>query len=95
MAVADGSRITTLISGSTRPHKTAGCLPRCGAWVAHGRRLTSGIIFCFTGDLEFLRDMYNVLKGAVQFFLDFIVEKDGYLVTSPSLSPEHVQTAEW
>jgi len=45
--------------------------------------------FRFTGDLEFLRDMYGVLKGAVQFFLDFLVEKDGYLVTSPSLSPEN------
>lgn len=43
----------------------------------------------FTGDMNFLQDMYGVLKGAVQFFLDFLVEKDCYLVTNPSLSPEN------
>ena len=45
--------------------------------------------FDFTGDLAFLERTYDVLRGSVRFFLDFMIEKDGYMVTSPSLSPEN------
>lgn len=46
--------------------------------------------YAFTGDKEFLREMYPVLRGAAAFMLDFLVEdKDGCLVTAPSISPEN------
>lgn len=45
----------------------------------------------FTRDLSYLRDTaYPVVRGAVLFVLDFLVESpEGYLVTSPSHSPEN------
>lgn len=43
----------------------------------------------YTLDLEFLKKSYPVMCEAALFFLDFLVEKDGYLVTCPSLSPEN------
>ena len=45
--------------------------------------------FEFTGDVAFLERAYGVLRGSVEFFLDFMLERDGYMVTSPSLSPEN------
>lgn len=46
--------------------------------------------YAFSGDSRFLRDdAYPVMKGASEFFLDWLVEGDnGHLVTSPSTSPE-------
>jgi alpha-L-fucosidase 2 len=46
--------------------------------------------FAFGGDKVFLRDRaYPVMKGAAEFYLDFLVpNENGYLVTSPSASPE-------
>lgn len=45
----------------------------------------------FTGDKTFLQERaYPLMKGAAQFYLDWLIEdKDGYLVVSPSLSPEN------
>ncbi|GAB3803183.1 glycoside hydrolase family 95 protein [Spirosoma humi] len=45
----------------------------------------------FTDDKNFLRETaYPLMKGAAQFYLDWLVEdKDGYLVVSPSVSPEN------
>ena len=43
----------------------------------------------FTGDGATLKRMFPVLRGCVEFFVDFLVDKDGYKVTSPSLSPEN------
>lgn len=60
--------------------------PMAGAW------LCSHIWehFQFTKDIEFLKDMYPILKEAVLFLVDWIIEdKDGYLVTCPSISPEN------
>jgi alpha-L-fucosidase 2 len=47
--------------------------------------------YLFTGDKEFLKDVYPVMKGNVEFFLDFLVRdpKRGWLVTNPSTSPEN------
>ncbi|MCR5217635.1 glycoside hydrolase N-terminal domain-containing protein [Treponema sp.] len=46
--------------------------------------------YIHTGDMEFLRDMYPALKGCVEFLMDFLQkDKDGYLVTNPSISPEN------
>ncbi|GAB3011408.1 glycoside hydrolase family 95 protein [Spirosoma pulveris] len=45
----------------------------------------------FTGDKKFLRESaYPIMKGAALFYLDWLIaDKDGYLVVSPSVSPEN------
>jgi hypothetical protein len=47
--------------------------------------------FQFTGNREFLRRMFPVLRGCVGFLIDFLVEDATmeYLITSPSVSPEN------
>ena len=64
-----------------------GMFPNGGAWLAthlweHYR---------FTGDKAFLERWYPVLKGAAQFYLDYmqVDPRNGYLVVVPSVSPEH------
>ena len=58
-----------------------------GAWVA--QHLFEH--YRFTDDKAFLRGYaYPLMKGAAEFVLDWLVEdKNGYLVTSPSTSPEN------
>ncbi len=44
----------------------------------------------FTYDKDFLDKSYETMKESADFFLDFLVEtEEGYLVTSPSVSPEN------
>ncbi|MEO5889965.1 MAG: glycoside hydrolase family 95 protein [Ferruginibacter sp.] len=45
----------------------------------------------FTGDKKFLKETaYPLMKGAAEFCIDWLVEdKNGYLVTAPSFSPEN------
>jgi alpha-L-fucosidase 2 len=47
--------------------------------------------YLFTGDREFLKRYYPVMKGSAEFFLDFLIAhpKYGWLVTNPSTSPEN------
>jgi alpha-L-fucosidase 2 len=47
--------------------------------------------YSFSGDKKFLADYaYPLMKGAAMFTLDWLVEdKNGYLVTAPSTTPEH------
>lgn len=47
--------------------------------------------YLFTGDKKFLKEWYPILKGAAEFYLDFMVTdpNNGYLVVAPSVSPEH------
>jgi alpha-L-fucosidase 2 len=47
--------------------------------------------YLYTGDVDYLREVYPILKGSVEFFLDFLVEhpQHGWLVTNPSTSPEN------
>ena len=61
------------------------CWPIGGAWVSthiweH---------YSFSQDKQFLRETYPIMKGAVRFFQQWMIEKDGYLITSPSTSPEN------
>ena len=44
----------------------------------------------FTRDRAALQRDYPVLKGAAQFCLSVLIEKDGELITSPSTSPENL-----
>lgn len=66
---------------------TWGMFPTGGAW------LTTHIWqhYLFTGDRQFLADNYDVMKGAADFLLDYlqIHPKYGWLVTVPTVSPEH------
>ncbi len=43
----------------------------------------------YTKDKEFLREYYPVMREAALFFLDFMIEHEGYLKTCPSVSPEN------
>ena len=45
----------------------------------------------FTGDRQYLKEIYPVLKGAALFYSDMLVRdaQTGWLVTSPSSSPEN------
>ncbi len=64
-----------------------GMWPNGGAWLA--QHLWEH--YLYTGDKEFLKGAYSVLKGSADFFLDFLVEHPTYkwMVTCPSNSPEH------
>ncbi len=64
---------------------TWGMFPNGGAW------LTTHIWdhYLYTLDQEFLREYYPILKGAAEFYLDYMVEHDGELIIAPSTSPEH------
>lgn len=77
---------------ATAPVDSAGT----GVWPTGGAWLSTHLWehYQFTGDREFLRDVYPVLKGASEFFLDTLVPepKRGWLVTNPSHSPEHEGT---
>lgn len=50
--------------------------------------------YLYTGDLAFLKEYYPVLKEAVRFFFDFLIEVDGAYVTCPSVSPENTYIME-
>ena len=44
----------------------------------------------FTGDKEYLKKAYPIMKGAAEFTLDWLQkDNNGYLVTMPSTSPEN------
>ena len=47
--------------------------------------------FKFNGNVEYLKSVYPVMKGAAQFFKDFLIEEPvhKWLVVSPSISPEN------
>lgn len=47
--------------------------------------------YLYTRDKNFLAEYYPIMKGSVEFFLDFLVPhpKYGWLVTNPSTSPEN------
>ncbi|HQH55512.1 MAG TPA: glycoside hydrolase family 95 protein [Candidatus Marinimicrobia bacterium] len=45
----------------------------------------------YSGDREYLKSVYPAMRGAVEFYLDFLVEEPQYkwLVVCPSVSPEN------
>jgi len=64
-----------------------------GTFTVGGAWLTNQLYdhYLFTQDKEYLKDLYPIMQGAVQFFLDFLVEEPHgkWLVTNPSTSPEN------
>ena len=66
---------------------TWGMYPSGGAWLA--THLWEH--YQFSQDVDFLREWYPILKGAADFYLDYLQPLPGtnYLVVVPSVSPEH------
>lgn len=75
--------------GFTSPGESAswGSTVSCSAWLC--QHLWDH--YLFTGDREFLRRAYPVMKGAAEFYLHMLVvePRTGWLVTAPSNSPEN------
>ena len=65
----------------------SGMWPTGGAWFC--RHLWEH--YLHTGDMEFLAEVYPIMKGAAEFFVDFMIpEPDhGWMVVAPSNSPEN------
>lgn len=79
-------RMTGMIDGAF-----VGCWPSGGAWLAthiwqH---------YLFTGDKDFLRKNYDILRGASEFYVDAVVKEPehGWLIMAPSTSPENAPKA--
>lgn len=68
-------------------YATSAIWPTCNAW------LCSHIWehYLYTGDKDFLREYYPVMRSAAEFYQGFLYkdEKTGYLVAGPSISPEN------
>lgn len=64
-----------------------GAWPTSNAWLV--QHLWQG--YLYTGDKQFLRDVFPIMKGACEFFEDFLIKdpRTGWLVVSPSMSPEN------
>ncbi len=77
---------TDLWRGTAPINNIDGVWPTGGAWLCY--HLWEH--YLFTGDKEFLAHAYPAMKGASLFFADDLVKepKSGWLVTSPSFSPE-------
>ncbi|NNG09217.1 MAG: glycoside hydrolase family 95 protein [Arenibacter sp.] len=67
--------------------------PTWGTFTVGGAWLTTHMWehYLFTQDEEYLKEIYPVMKGSVEFFMDFLIEYPGkdWLVTNPSNSPEN------
>lgn len=88
---ADGwiAHVITNVWGFTEPGENASW----GASNAGSGWLCSNLWdhFAFTNDLNYLKDIYPVLKGSAEFYKSVLVKdpKTGWMVTSPSVSPEN------
>jgi len=77
---------TDLWRGTAPINNIDGIWPTGGAWLCY--HLWEH--YLFTGDQDFLARAYPVMKSASEFFMDSMVKdpRTGWLVTSPSFSPE-------
>lgn len=66
-----------------------GLTPVCGAWLMN-ELFTA---YEYTGNEDFLRELYPLFRGCAQFFCEFLVPFGEYLVTCPSTSPERMNGA--
>lgn len=67
--------------------------PTWGTFTVGGAWLMNQLYdhYLYTRDEAFLKEIFPLMKGSVQFFLDFLVEHPNakWLVTNPSTSPEN------
>ena len=68
-------------------NNAVGIWPTCNAWFCS--HLWEK--YLFSGDKNYLAEIYPVLKGCSEFFEDFLVQdpRTGYMVVCPSNSPEN------
>lgn len=68
-------------------HPYYGVWPTCNAWFC--QHLWDR--YLFSGDQEYLKDIYPIMKEACQFYFDFLVREpeNNWLVAAPSYSPEN------
>lgn len=80
------------IWATTNPVGLNGGHPSWANWTMGGAWLSTHIWdhYLFTRDKEYLREYYPALKGAALFCLDWLIERDGELITSPGTSPENL-----
>lgn len=66
----------------------AGMWPMGGAWLS--QHLWEK--YLYSGDKNYLKSVYPILKSAAQFYEDFLIEDptNKWLVVSPSMSPENI-----
>ncbi|MBC7589212.1 MAG: glycoside hydrolase family 95 protein, partial [Chitinophagaceae bacterium] len=77
----------------TNPVGEGGGDPKWANWALGSPWLCQHLYehYRFSGDKKFLKDTaYPLMKSAAEFCLDWLVEKDGFLVTAPSTSPENI-----
>lgn len=64
-----------------------------GMWPMGGAWLTQHLYekYAFSGDADYLKSVYPIMKEAALFFVDFLTEEpqNKWLVVSPSVSPEN------
>jgi alpha-L-fucosidase 2 len=64
-----------------------------GAWPTSNAWLVEHLWqkYLYSGDEAYLRDIYPIMKGACEFFEDFLIvsPETGWLIVSPSMSPEN------
>ena len=67
--------------------------PTWGTFTVGGAWLTTHLWehYLYTLNKDYLKDVYPVMKGSVEFFMDFLVEHPNgkWLITNPSTSPEN------
>lgn len=65
----------------------------CGPWPVANAWMCQHLWdrYLYSGDKEYLKEVYPILKSASEFFVDFLVRdpNTGYLVVTPSNSPEN------
>ena len=79
---------TTDAFGRTGVHDSVDCgfFPMAGPWLC----MNLWERYEYTGSVEYLRDIYPIIKGSCEFVKDYLIEDEsGQLVTSPSNSPEN------
>jgi len=68
-----------------------------GMWPMGGAWLCQHLFekYEYNGDKEYLKSVYPVMKGAVEFYLNFLVKYPGHdwLVVCPSVSPENAPSS--
>lgn len=64
--------------------------PCWACWTMGGAWLSTHLWehYAFTMDKEYLSSVFDVMKGAADFCMNWLIEKDGYLLTAPGTSPE-------
>ena len=90
---ADGWMVhhnTDLWRGAAPINSASGLWPTGGAWLS----MHLWWHYEYSQDATYLAEIYPLMKGAAEFFVDFLEVDprsgyDGYLLTNPSHSPEH------